>query len=118
MTLESWMRVKPSIKKSKPPNETEIALVNKDITAVIYAYCEMGPKDGAINEYDPLIHGRPKYVGQTIQTIRNRDTQHLYGYNTKFDQTYTDRKMYCLVILESKVFPAAEFDQDFKVQTP
>eukprot|EP00966_Prymnesium_polylepis_P179521 4156801-Prymnesium_polylepis.1 len=59
--------------------DLEELLPNVDIYAKIYAYCEVTTAiiaADAYAQYAPAVHGRPVYVGQTIQELKDRDRQH------------------------------------------
>ena len=98
-------------------------LQNKDEKCKIYAYCRTNsktPKDWHKKEipyYDPTIHENPAYVGLTIREVLKRDGQHFYDNKTKFDQEYTSRSVYQLVLFETKTFPKAANDKDYKKET-
>lgn len=98
-------------------------LHNKDEKCTIYAYCPTNsntPKDWHKKEipyYDPTIHENPAYVGLTIREGLTRDGQHLRHNKTEFDKKYTSRSVYQLVLLETKTFPKAVNDKDYKKET-
>ena len=95
-------------------------LPNVDICAKIYAYCEVATEivgADAYPQYDPAVHGRPLYVGQSIQELKIRDKQHLGLSYTVFDRQYTKQNQYVLVLLAERRFAAAEKDEDFKDDT-
>tara|TARA_B110001450_G_C17641648_1_gene489535 strand:+ start:266 stop:2014 length:1749 start_codon:yes stop_codon:yes gene_type:complete len=101
-------------------DEDDIILPNVDIHAKVYAYCTVKVLTiGAdtFPQYDPIVHGKPVYVGQTIQNLRERDKQHLSYKITNFDRHYTNPSQYILVILAERRFAAAEKDKDFKDET-
>lgn len=106
---------------TQPSTDEEVALPNIEICATIYTYCEiavgMQVAADAFPQYDPIAHGRPVYVGQTIQDLRARDTQHLRDNTTLFDCNYTDRTRYKLVVLDQRRFPPATSPALFKSNT-
>ena len=55
--------------------------------------------------------GYAVYVGQTRTSVDARDAQHLRERETEFDRAYTDRGLYTLHTLESRVFVADVTDQ-------
>ena len=91
------------------------------IRAKVYAYCEVGstpiPTADAYPRHDLSIHGRPVYVGQTIQELKERDSQHLASSLSTFDRDYTSRSQYIMVLLSERHFAAAEKEEDFKEET-
>ncbi len=101
----------------------DIVLRNKDEKCTIYAYCRTNsktPKDWNKKEipyYDPAIHEKPEYVGLTIREVLRRDGEHLRENTTKFDKKYTNRDTFQLVLLETKTFPKAVNDKDYKKET-
>ena len=98
-------------------DKKDIQLESVDINATIYAYFKDGPKDGIIRQYDPLMHKRPVYVGQTINPVQTRDNGHLNCHQTKFDHQYTSRDMYSLAIICVQIFPGASSNNEFRKQT-
>ena len=83
---------------------------NVDVHAIVYAYCERKgavPSSDEYPYYDPSRHGRPVYVGQTMQTLAERDAQHIRSKDTPFDRQYGDRSQYVLVRLDERTFPRA-----------
>ena len=95
-------------------------LPSVDIYAKVYAYCEVEKLTIAAGEYvkfDPAVHGRPVYVGQTIQDLKERDKQHLRAGHSVFDRQYKDKGQYIMVLLAERCFAAAEEDRNFKDQT-
>ena len=96
------------------------SLPNVHIDAKVYAYCEVVTAAIAADayvQYDPAVHGRPVYVGQTVQEIRERDKKHLGTNHTTFDRQYTDQSQYIMVLLTERRFAAAEKDEDFANRT-
>ena len=97
-------------------DDDDLALSNEDVWATVYAYCAVGQsrvKADAHPDYDADLHGAPVYVGQTTQTLGERDKQHLTYSSTPFDRAYIDRAQYVLVVLDQRVFPRAEQDREF-----
>ena len=98
-----------------------LLLPNVDICAKVYAYCEVGSTHiltaDAYPRYDPSIHERPVYVGQPIQELKERDSQHLTSSLSTFDRDYTSRSQYIMVLLSERHFAAAEKEEDFKEET-
>ena len=98
-----------------------LLLPNVGIRAKVYAYCEVGstpiPTADAYPRHDLSIHGRPVYVGQTIQELKERDSQHLASSLSTFDRDYTSRSQYIMVLLSERHFAAAEKEEDFKEET-
>tara|TARA_B110001452_G_scaffold254931_1_gene246914 strand:+ start:4098 stop:4475 length:378 start_codon:yes stop_codon:yes gene_type:complete len=61
--------------------EEEDVLSNVEVNAIVYAYCQNVQgcaRTDHVPLYDSSIHGKPVYVGQTIQEIVARDKQHVY----------------------------------------
>ena len=82
---------------SEDEDDGDGLLPNVDIDAKVYAYCEVASTPIASDAYpkfDPTVHGRPVYVGQTTQELKDRDRQHLNTSYTKFDRQYTKRSQY------------------------
>ena len=95
-------------------------LANVVIDAKIYAYCQVATAivgADAYPQYDPAVHGKPVYVGQTTRELHERDTEHLKMSYTVFDRQYATRSQYTLVLLTARRFAAAEKDEDFKDDT-
>ena len=95
-------------------------LPNVEIHAKVYAYCETNPTGRPSAElyplYDPTVHGRVVYVGQTTQSLQQRDKQHKTDKDTQFDRHY-DGTQCAMVLLKEQRFAAAKRDADFKDQT-
>ena len=101
-------------------DDQEDVLPNVDVHAIVYAYCERKgavPSSDEYPYYDPSRHGRPVYVGQTMQTLAERDAQHIRCKDTPFDRQYGDRSQYVLVRLDERTFPRAASDNDFLEHT-
>tara|TARA_Y100000741_G_scaffold237075_1_gene181417 strand:+ start:10079 stop:11662 length:1584 start_codon:yes stop_codon:yes gene_type:complete len=96
-------------------------LPNVDICAKVYAYCEATTvaaiEADVFPQYDPTVHGRPVYIGQTIQTLKDRDRDHLSHKLTNFDRSYRNKSQYILVLLVERYFFAAEVNDNFKYET-
>ena len=65
----------------------------KKVDCIIYMYCKPGTDFGV-------------YVGQTMQTLKERDKQHLAGRKQEFDKVYTSKSKFELKALEKKTFTA------------
>jgi hypothetical protein len=97
-------------------DDKQVALPNVEIVAIIYAYCEGAskiPKGDHPPWYDAALHGKPVYVGQTMQDLLKRDRAHFCKKVTKFDRQYTNRSQYILVMLDQRRFAPASNDSAF-----
>lgn len=102
---------------SDSEEDSHVRLPNIDIHAKIYAYCEVATAlvgAAAYPQYDPSVHGRPVYVGQTIQGLKQRDIHHLKTSHSVFDRQYSKQSQYIMVLLAERRFAAAKADEDFR----
>ncbi len=65
----------------------------KKVDCIIYVYCIPGTNIVV-------------YVGQTMQTLKQRDKQHLAGRKQEFEKVYTSKSKFELKALEKKTFTA------------
>ena len=63
----------------------------KKVKCIIYVYCKPGTDFGV-------------YVGQTMQTLEQRDKAHLGNWKQDFGKVYTSKSMFDLKVLEKKTF--------------
>ena len=107
---------KDGVYEYKKRKRCEFMVQIKDELASIYAYC-LPNGESCVNNtdnvmYDPNIHGKVVYVGQTIQSIKTRDRQHINKSSTKFDKVYTTYGQYVLVLMNQKKFIPSNRNSD------
>ncbi len=73
--------------------DLEFEVGSKKVNCIIYVYCKPGTDLGV-------------YVGQTMQTLEQRDKAHLGRRKQDFDKVYTSKSMFELKVLEKKTFTA------------
>ena len=110
----------PHAKRQCVEEKEEDTLPNVEVNAIVYAYCQNVQgcaRTDHVPLYDSSIHGKPVYVGQTIQDINARDKQHVYCAKTPFDQHFTNRTQYTLVVLCRRTFAPATTPSAFRDDT-